>query len=239
MSRILRLSLRSFCSSSVSNEPSSTIEPGHRQHVEGDRLDELRRRRELDRRAVVGELGRTVDDLADLLVEFVDTGQPASGHGLVGRDDQAGEAGLVVERLHHRHERHRRAVRVGDDALRRVGGQVAVDLGDDQRDVGVHPERRGVVDHDRARHGELRGERSRGGGAGGEQGDVEPARVGGLGVLDDDVGALPRQGGSRRAGRREVPHLADREVTFVEQSAHARCRPDPLLRRHRLEVLQT
>ena len=27
MSRILRLSLRSFCSSSVSNEPSSTIEP--------------------------------------------------------------------------------------------------------------------------------------------------------------------------------------------------------------------
>ena len=46
---------------------------------------------------------------------------------------------------------HRRAVRVGDDALARVVERVGVDLADDQRDVGVHPERARVVDDDRAR----------------------------------------------------------------------------------------
>ena len=117
MSRILRVSLRSFCSSSVSNDPSSTSLPAN-----GSTLKAIGRANFCgsgndDGRAVVGQLGGAVDDLADLLVELVDTGQPGAGHRLVGAGDQAHEAGLVVQRLEHRHRRHRRAVGVGDDPL--------------------------------------------------------------------------------------------------------------------------
>ena len=89
-----------------------------------------------------------------------------------------------------------------------------------ERNVGIHPERRGVVDDDRSGGGEFRGVSSRRGGAGGEQGDVEPGRVGRFGIFDDDVGALPRQRGSGRARGREVAHLGDGEIAFVEQAAH-------------------
>ena len=96
---------------------------GERQHVEGDRALVLLGRREGDRLAVVGELGGAVEDLADLLVELVDAGQSAARHRLVGGGDQTHETGFVVERLEHRHRRHRRAVGVGDDALRRACGR--------------------------------------------------------------------------------------------------------------------
>ena len=173
MPRILRLSLRNFCSSSVSNEPSSTSLPANGSDVEGDRPGELLGRREHDRGAVVGQLGGPVDDLADLLVELVDAGQSGAGHGLVGAGDEADEPGLVVQRLEDRHRRHRRAVGVGDDALAGVGDGARVDLGDDERDVGVHAERRRVVDDRRAGGGEPRRQLPRRRGAGREQGDVE------------------------------------------------------------------
>ena len=52
-----------------------------------------------------------------------------------------------MDRLERHHQLHRRAVRVGDDAL--VGVErLRVDLGDDERDLGVAPEARGVVDDD-------------------------------------------------------------------------------------------
>ena len=158
MSRILRLSLRSFCSSSVSNESVVDERTGVGQHVEGDRPGELGGRRERDGGAVVGEFGGAVDDLASLLVEFVDAGQTATRHGLVGRRDHPDETGLVVQRLEDGHRRHRGAVGVGDDALRRVVGQRTVDLGDDERHLGIHAERGGVVDHDHPGGGELRRE---------------------------------------------------------------------------------
>ncbi len=121
MPRILRLSLRSFFSSSVSNSPSSTIEPASGITLKAIGRTYFDRRRERHRRSVVRQLGGPVDGLADLLVELVDAGQAAARHRLVGRHDQPGQAGLVVQRLEHRHRRHRRAVRVGDDALRGVG----------------------------------------------------------------------------------------------------------------------
>ena len=53
---------------------------------------------------------------------------------------------------------HRRAVRVGDDALGDAVERVGVDLGHDERHVGVHPPRRGVVDDDGAGRGDAGGE---------------------------------------------------------------------------------
>ena len=107
---------------------------GQRQHVERDRLGELARLRELDRGAVVGQLGGPLDHLADLLVELGDAGQPGAGDRLVGRDDHGHQPGLVVQRPQHRHHGHRGAVGVGDDALGSVGDRMRVDLGDHQRD---------------------------------------------------------------------------------------------------------
>ena len=97
MSRILRLSLRSFCSSSVSKEPSSTTDPaiGSTLNAIGATYLGLR---ELDGRAVVHQLGGPVDDLAHLLVQLVDAGQPAAGHRLVGAGDEPDQSGLVVQR---------------------------------------------------------------------------------------------------------------------------------------------
>ncbi len=99
-------------------------------------------------------------------------------------------------------------------------GQFAVDLGDDERHVGIHAEGRRVVDHDRTGGGELGGELARRRCAGGEQRDVEAARVGGRGIFDDDVGAVPGQRRAGGTGRREVAHLGDREVAFGEQAPH-------------------
>ena len=104
--------------------------------------------------------------------------------------------------------------------LRASRDRVGVDLGDDQRDVGVHPERRGVVDDDHAGLGERRGQRPRGGGAGGEQRDVEPGRVGGRGVLDDDLAAGEGQHGAGRAGGGEEADLVGGELPLREDLAH-------------------
>ena len=193
MSRILRLSLRSFCSSSVSNDPSSTTEPASGSTLNAIGRDVLLRRRERHRRPVVHQLGGPVDDLAHLLVELVDAGAAAAGDGLVGAGDQPDQAGLVVQRLEHRHRGHRRAVGVGDDALAGVGDRGAVHLADDQRDVRVHPPGRGVVDHDGTGSGEPGSEHPRRRRTGREQRDVEAAEVGGVGVLDGDLAVPPGQ----------------------------------------------
>ena len=67
-----------------------------------------------------------------------------------------------MERAKHGHGHHGRAVGVGDDPLRAPVEILRVDLGDDQRDVGVHAPGRGVVDHRDA--------------GGGEAGRLQPAR---------------------------------------------------------------
>ncbi|GCC48672.1 hypothetical protein chiPu_0032744 [Chiloscyllium punctatum] len=78
--------------------------------------------------------------------ELVHRGSSRAARGLVGRDDHPLDAVLLVDRP----QRHQRgdggAVRVGDDALV-IADAPRVDLGDHQRHVRVHPERRGIVDH--------------------------------------------------------------------------------------------
>ena len=65
-----------------------------------------------------------------------------------------------------------------------------------------------------------RGQRPRGGGPGGEQRDVQPARVGGRGVLDGDLAAGVGQHGAGRAGGGEEPHLVGGELPLGEDLAH-------------------
>ena len=134
--------------------------PREREHVVGDGAGILHRLGERDRLAVVGQLARLVARRRDLGGELLDAGDTGAGDGLVRRRDQPDQPGLVVQRLEHRHRGHGRAVGVGDDALGRVGDRLGVDLGDDQRDVGVAPPGRGVVDDGHASRGEHRRQRA-------------------------------------------------------------------------------
>ena len=162
----------------------------------------------------------TVGGLAHLLVQFVDAGQAGARHGLVGAGHEADQAGLVVQRLEHRHRRHRGAVGVGDDPLRRVEGQGTVHLVDHERHVGVHPERRRVVDDGDPGAGEARRQLSRGGGACGEQGEIETGGITAGDVLDEHLSVPEAQRPSGRACRCEVPDLIDGELALVQQPAH-------------------
>ena len=140
-----------------------------------------------------------------------------------------------MQRLEHRHRRHRRAVRVGDDPLAGVGDRRRVDLADDQRHVGVHPPRRRVVDDDRRRRRRTSAPapatRSRRRRTGRCRGRSDRPCAASSTVISR---ALPRQGGAGRAGRGEVADLDDGEVALGEEPAHHASRPDRLHRRHRL-----
>ena len=56
--------------------------------------------------------------------------------------------------------------------------------------------------------------------AGGEERDVEPRRVGGLGVLDGDLTVTERQHRAGRAGGGEEADLVGREVALQQDLAH-------------------
>ena len=80
-----------------------------------------------------------------------------AGHRLIGRDHDALDRRLVVQRLERDDELRGRAVRVGDDALlAEARDRVGVHLRHDQRHVRVVAPGRRVIDHHRAGGGDLR-----------------------------------------------------------------------------------
>ena len=124
-------------------------------------------------RAVVDQLVDVLADRGDLPGQLVDALLAGAAGGLEARADHGVESERVVQRLGRQHDHHRRAVRVGDDALAGLPHRARVDLADDQRDVRVHAKRAGVVDDGRARGGEARRPLAAGAGAGAEQPEVE------------------------------------------------------------------
>ena len=133
--------------------------------------------------------------------------RPAPGGRLIGRHHHPLDAGEVVQRLQRHHHLDRRAVRVGDDvALLVVGDRLRIDLGHDQRHVGLHAELRGVVDHDGTRLGRARRELRRHLGAGRGQHDIDAAEIVGVEVLDlEDVVLAKRNLLAERARGGEAP----------------------------------
>ena len=108
------------------------------------------------------------------LGDAVDTG---TGDRLEARGDHAREPSGVVQRLERHHGHDRRAVRARQDAAvpsRRVG----IDLGDHERHVRVHPERRGVVDAQDTGCRGVRDDVASHAAARGQQRHVEPAILG-------------------------------------------------------------
>ena len=112
------------------------VDLGH--GVEGDlmRVDRGRQR-------LAGGVG------ADLALELGDRVAAGPADALVRVHDDPLDPDRIADRHQHRDELHRRAVRVGDDALveRRI---VGVDLADHERHAWLHPPGARVVDHRRA-----------------------------------------------------------------------------------------
>src|SRR5699024_10359242 len=114
---------------------------------------------------------------AHLPVQFTHPGQSTAGNGLIGRNDQTGQAGLAVQRFQRGHRGHGGAVVVGDDSLGGALDGLGVDLGHDERDLGVHPPGRGVVHHGGTGSSETFGLGTGGGTARGEHRNVDTAEV--------------------------------------------------------------
>ena len=83
-----------------------------------------------------------------LRLELVDPLHARARDRLIGAHDHPAHPRGVVQRLQRDDHLDGRAVGVGDDPLV-PGDVVRVDLGDDERDVGVHPEGARIVDDDR------------------------------------------------------------------------------------------
>ena len=75
----------------------------------------------------------------DLLLELRHALLACPRNRLIGRHNDAADLRDIVERLQPHHHNDGRAVRVCDDALVRLNC-LGVDLGDDERHLGVHAE---------------------------------------------------------------------------------------------------
>ena len=146
-------------------------------------------------------------------------GSLAAG-GLVGRDDHALDPGQIVQRLQRDDHLDRRAIGIGDDALGDCFEGVGVDLGDDQRHVGVHAPGAGIVDDDGTGlggHGaELAADRR--GRAG--QDDVDAGECLGTDRLDGVFFALKLDGFARAAVGSQEFDGPERELVLDEHLPH-------------------
>ena len=129
-------------------------------------------------------------------------GGTAAARRLVGRQDDALDAVLPVDRPQRHQRGDRRTVRNGDDALV-LPDTARVDLRDHQRHVRVHAEGRGIVDHDRAGPNGRGRELPGGAATCREQRDVD--------ALDDDFLTAEVDGLAGRPGAGQRLELADRK----------------------------
>ena len=162
-----------------------------------------------------------IDGAANLIEELANTLESRTRHGLVrGHRQTLDTASSLRKRLNCRHDSHGRAVRVGNDALGAIGDVCTVDLGDDQRDLGVLAPCGGVVDDYGSGLGKLRRILARGRGTRGEDRDVDPGEVSGRNVFNDDLCALPRERRTRRTSGGKETNRFNREVSLFQDRAH-------------------
>ena len=157
----------------------------------------------------------------ELAGQLGDAGAARSGNSLVGGYEEALDAASSIdERLEDGHGGHGRAVGVCNDALGTVVDVVGVDLGNDQRDLGILAPRRGVVDDDRAGSRELGSILTRGRSSRREDRNIDPREVSSCDVFDDDLFALPRQGRSSRTSGRKETNRFNWEIALFQDRAH-------------------
>ena len=141
---------------------------------------------------------------------------PGTRDGLVGRDDDALDLELVVQRLQRDDHLDGGAVRIGDDvALPEVAQSFRVHLRHHQRNVRLHTKMAGVVDHDAAGLGRARGMDGGHSSAGAEQADVTAGEVERVQVADgEDLFLAKGDFRTRRTAGREGDHFRRREIAL-------------------------
>ena len=161
-----------------------------------------------------GRIDLPVEIGAGRFHELFHRSRPGAARGLVGRDDHALDAVLLMDRPQRHQRGDRGAVRVGNDALV-IANAVRVDLGDHQRHVRVHAEGGGIVDHDGA--GLDRGGRELPGDAATcrEQRDIDAFKGMFGDLFDHDLLAAERNRLAGRPRARQRLQFADRETALV------------------------
>ena len=221
ISRILRLSLRSFCSSLVSSEPSSTSAPAN-----GSTLNAIGR-------ANFAGAGKSTASPSNVSAAAPSTtlrtcssnsatpARPGARHRLVGADDEPLQAGrhdaaasAPASRPWSCSSGWRRCPS-GDRSS--VCGLTSATTSGTSGSIRHADELSITITPAAANRGR---ERPRAGRSGREQRDVEPGRVGGGGVFDRDLVAVPRQRAPDRPSRGEVAQLVDREAPLGEDRPH-------------------
>jgi len=118
-----------------------------------------------------------VEEGDHLLTELGHARLTRPGHRLVGRNHNPTDPERIRQRLQGHDQLNRGAVGVRDDPLAAftygIKCPLSVDLGDHQRDVGIHSPGRGVVDNYRAGLGKIGSTLSTQAGATAEQGNVD------------------------------------------------------------------
>ncbi len=117
----------------------------------------------------------TVEQFTGLNAQLVNGVATGTRHRLIGGDHHPLQGSSIVQGLKSHHHLNSRAVRVGDNTLFVVLGNILrIDLGHHQRHLGIHTPSAGIIHTDRSgRSGdgaELLTARS----AGTEQGDIDP-----------------------------------------------------------------
>ena len=165
------------------------------------------------------------EDALGLVVELVDAFLAGARDRLVGRDDDALDRRLVVERLQGHHHLRGRAVGVGDDAALAVRGEegledVAVDLGHDERNVLVVAPVARIIDDDGAGGGDLRRPLLGGARARAHHGEIDAAEIEVLEVLALQHLVAEAQLAPDRARGGQRNDLAHRKLAFGEDVEH-------------------
>ena len=146
--------------------------------------------------------------------QFLHGGSTRAARRLIGRDDQALDAVLPMDRPQRHQRGDRRAIRYGNDALV-LTDAARVDLRDHQRHVRVHAEGGGIVDDDGAGLGGDRRIFPGNAAAGGEQRDVDAVERIRSQFLNGDGLATKAKRLARRTGARQRFQPADREPALV------------------------
>src|SRR5712691_787062 len=119
------------------------------QHIERDRV-RIYLRRWLSILSATGRTRRGERCGFYLLFQFVDSTLAASGNGLIASRENAAYTKHPVQRINRHQRNRRRAVWIRDQTAM-LTHIFAVDFRNDERNVGVHPEYRRIIDDNRAR----------------------------------------------------------------------------------------
>ena len=123
----------------------------------------------------------------------------------------------ILDGLEDDHHHDGGTVGIGDDAAGTYESVGGIALGHYERNVGVHAESAGVVDHDRTVLGDGLSELLRSAGSGGSKRNVDILEiVVVLEKLDREILALELVGAAGAARRAEKGKLGDGEIAFFE-----------------------